>query len=288
MNMLPFRKILFPVDYSDPCRAVVPYVRDMAEHFGAELSLLHAYGAEALAYSELPIADPDLPAEAHAHEQDRLRCFAKEMFPGQHVDLFTEVGEPGAAIHSVVQHQGADLVMLSTHGRGPVRRFLLGSVTAKVLHDLSTAVWTGVGSHLADHAPSVPCKSVLCALDDSEEAETVLRAAASVACAYNARLSLVRVLEPPPPTLEFDFGLYRKDMLDAAGAALQELKTRLGLDAPHAVIEAAIADGVREAAVRRQADLIVTGRGHAQNTFSRMWSSLYPIVRESPCPVLSI
>lgn len=286
--MLPFRKILFPVDYSDPCRAIVPYVRDTVQCFSAELSLVHAYGAEALAYSELPIVDPDLPAEAHAHEQDRLQRFAEEMFPGQHLEIFTEVGEPGAAIHKVVQHQGADLVMLATRGRGPVRRFLLGSVTAKVLHDLSTAVWTGVGAHLADHAPSVPCKSVLCALDDSEEAETVLRAAAGLASAYHAQLSLVHVIEPPPPTVEFDFGLYKKDILDAAGAAIEALKGRLGLDAPHAVIEAAIADGVREAAMRRRADLIVTGRGHAQNRLSRVWSRLYPIIRESPCPVLSI
>ena len=36
--------------------------------------------------------------------------------------------------------------MMPTHGCGPLRRFLLGSVTAKVLHDVSTAVWTGLGT----------------------------------------------------------------------------------------------------------------------------------------------
>jgi len=286
--MLPFRRILFPIDYSDPCRAIVPYVKDMVGHFGAELSLLHAYGPEALAYSELAIADPDLPGEAHAHEQDRLRCFAKEMFPGQHVDFFTEVGEPGNAIHKVVQHQGTDLVMLATHGRGPVRRFLLGSVAAKVLHDLSTVVWTGVGSHLSDHNPGLPCKSILCAVDDTEEAEVVFLAAAGLACTHHAKLSLVHVVEPLPATLEIDYGLCRKAIVDAADARLRELTARFGLDLPYAVIEAPVADGVRQEAVRTKADLIVTGRGHAQNTFSRLWSCLYPIVRESPCPVLSI
>jgi nucleotide-binding universal stress UspA family protein len=286
--MLPFRRVLFPVDYSAPCRAIVPYVKDMVEHFGADLSLLHAYGPEALAYSELAIADPDLPGEVRAHEQDRLRCFAQEMFPGQHIDFFTEVGEAGAAIDKVVRHQGTDLVMLATHGRGPVRRFLLGSVAAKVLHDLSAVVWTGVGCHISDHTPGHPYKSILCALDDTEEAEVVFLAAAGLACTLHAKLSLVHVVEPPPATLEIGYGLYRKEIVDAAAARLRELTARFGLDLPHAVIEAAVADGVRQEAVRTKADLIVTGRGQAQNTFSRMWSRLYPIVRESPCPVLSI
>jgi hypothetical protein len=61
--MLPFRKILFPVDYSEPCKAIVPYVAEMQNHFSAELSLLHAYGAEALAFSNLPLSDPELPED---------------------------------------------------------------------------------------------------------------------------------------------------------------------------------------------------------------------------------
>jgi len=286
--MLPFKRVLFPVDYSEPCRAIVPYVKDMVEHFGAELSLLHAYGPEALAYSQLAIADPDLPAAAHEHEQDRLRCFAEEMFPGKHVELFTELGEPGAAIHKVVNHQGTDLVMLATHGRGPVRRLLLGSVAAKALHDLSAVVWTGVGSHFSGPAPGGVYQSVLCAVDETEEADIAFLAAASLACAYHAKLSLVHVVEPPPPSIEYNFALYKKEIMEAAEARLQDMLDRFGLKVPYAVTEAAIVDGVREQAVRTGADLIVTGRGHAQNAFGRIWSRLYPIVREAPCPVLSV
>jgi len=42
--MLPFRKILFPVDYSDSGLAVAPRARDMREHFSGELAVVHAYG----------------------------------------------------------------------------------------------------------------------------------------------------------------------------------------------------------------------------------------------------
>ena len=76
--------------------------------------------------------------------------------------------------------------------------------------------------------------------------------------------------------------------MDAAELRLRELKGKLGINAPHIVLDAQVAQAINEEAVRRHADLIMTGRGHALTTFSRMWASLYPIVRESPCPVLSI
>lgn len=286
-RMFPFRKILFPVDYSAPCAAVVPYVREMVARFSAELSLVHAYGPEALAYSELAFTDPALADEARVHEEERLRKFALETFPGHHAECFPELGEAGSVLHKVVQHQGTDLVMLATHGRGPIRRFLLGSVAAKVLHDVSAAVWTSTGAVLANHTSKIPYGSILCALDESDEAEAVLRMAAAFASSYRAHLSLVRVAQMPPPSPEIDLSRYSKEIVDAADAGLKELKGKLGIDAPHVVLEATVADGVREEAVRRKADLIIMGRGRAQSTL-RMWSHVYPVIRESPCPVLSL
>ncbi len=286
--MFPFRKILFPVDYSAPCQAVVPYIKEMVYRFSADLALVHTFGPGALAYREFPATDPGLAVEAQAHEQRELQRFALETFPGQHVDCFAELGEAGEVIHKLVQHQGADLVMLATHGEGPIRRFLLGSVTAKVLHDVSAAVWTGTGSALMEHAPRIPYQSVLCALDDGGEAAAILKTAAALACNYKAQLSLVHVVETPQSSTELDFTPYKKELMDAADFQLRELKGQLGIEAPHAVIDGAVADCVRQEALRRKADLIVTGRGRAQTTFSRIWSHVYPIVRESPCPVLSI
>ncbi len=69
--------------------------------------------------------------------------------------------------------------MLPTHGRAPLRRFLLGSVTAKVLHDLTVPVWTG-------HPLRIPYTSILAAIDTSDEAEAVIRAAAALAASYQA------------------------------------------------------------------------------------------------------
>jgi nucleotide-binding universal stress UspA family protein len=287
--MLPFHKILFPVDYSEPCQSVIPYVQEMACHFSAELTVCHAYvPISALVQDELLVTDPELEAKAHAIETDRLRQFACRNFAGHKLEAMVELGEPGSVIDRMVQQQRADLVMLATRGHGPLRRFLLGSTTSKVLHDVGCTVWTGVGAALQDHPLRVPYKSIVCALDDSPEAECVLRAAASLASAYGADLSIVHVVPTPPAYPDLDFAEYTDQAVDACHCRLRELKAKLGVDAPHTVMEGLLGDAIRHEVVRLKTDLLVTGRGHSIGTFSRLWSHLYSIIRDSPCPVLSV
>src|SRR5690242_9756388 len=107
--MLPFRKILFPVDYSDSCRAIIPYVRAMVRHFSAELTLIHAYALQpafaastpegTLVYDEVVAADPAWPGDMRAGEENGLREFAKMAFPGEHVETVVDEGEAGNVIH---------------------------------------------------------------------------------------------------------------------------------------------------------------------------------------------
>ena len=102
--MLPFRKILFPVDYSDSCRAIVPYVKAMVRHYSAELTLVHAYALQpafaartpegALVDDEIIAADPAWPSEMRAGEENGLREFARMAFPDQNVETTADEGEP--------------------------------------------------------------------------------------------------------------------------------------------------------------------------------------------------
>jgi nucleotide-binding universal stress UspA family protein len=296
--MLPFRRILFPVDYTPSCRAVVPYVQDMASHFHAQLAVMHAFALqpclaipnprEALVYTDLGGELPQPVEQARAQETQRLRDFASVSFPGQHVEVFGEEGEAAAAIDRTIQRQGADLVMMPTRGCGPVRRLLLGSVTAKVLHDISAAVWTGAGSTLNGRRSAIPYKVILGAVDDSPEAEAVLTAGAAMAASYGARFTVMHAVGVFPTTLDVDLSPYRDELFRAAGARLSELKGRLGIDAAHVVKTGLLSDAVREQALAEKADLVITGRGHAQGGISRIWSNLYTIVRDAPCPVLSV
>ena len=90
------------------------------------------------------------------------------------------------------------------------------------------------------------------------------------------------------PATEFDMLPYQQDRIEAAHFNLRELAGSLQVDAPRSVIEASVADGVKREATRIKADLVITGRGHSQGLFTTLRSHLYQIVRESPCPVLSI
>ena len=282
--MLPFRKILFPVDYSEPCQAAVRHVKAMVEHYQAELSLIHAFGLGPIAYSELMVADPLLPQQIRSKEEKRLRTFASQAFPDQTVGLFVEQGDPATVIHNYVHHQGADLVMIPAQGHGPLRRLLLGSVTTKVLHDVSAAVWTATASGLT--SPPV-YTSIVCALDESEEAEAVLRAAEVFARPFGAKLYLIHSVELPSLALELDVSSYRKLIMDSADLKLRELKGKLGIDAPHRVTDEVMMEGIRHEALWRNADLVIVGRGRSQGILSGVWSRLYPLICEAPCPVLS-
>jgi nucleotide-binding universal stress UspA family protein len=283
--MLPFRRILFPVDYSEPCRAIVPYIWDFVTHYAAELTVVHAYGFEA---RKLDVMDPSWRGDVQSREEQRLRAFVAEAFPGLRVNTAGEWGEPGTVIDKIVKRDGTDLVMLPTRGEGLLRRLLIGSVTAKVLHDVSAAVWTGTGTGIAGHDPAVPYKSLLCAIDLTKESEGVLVAARAIAESYGAQLSLVHAIDPPPATIEIDYAPFRQGLIEAAQSDLMELKKKLGMTIEHRIVDGPAEDGVRQEALRTKADLIVAGRGHAGEGLSRIWSRLYGIVREAPCPVLSI
>jgi len=287
--MLPFRRIVFPVDYSESCILTVPHVRELRHRFESRLTLVRAFDHAAGMFSGFePLENHSLPPlmEARKAEQERLEEFAAESFPSLNPCLMLRDGDPAAIIRDIVRHEGTDLVMMPTRGSGPFRRFLLGSVTAKVLHDLSCPVWTG--THLKeDYDPCVPYQSILCVVNTGEEAMPLMQASNALAEAYRAKLSIVHVLGMPPAAWEFDYGPYRTALLASADAQLRQVKKELKIEAESEILEGAVADAVRQYAIDNQIDLVVTGRGHYQGLFGRLWSSLYSIVRESPCPVLS-
>ncbi len=271
--MFPFKRILFPVDFSEPCSAVVPHVLKMTAHFSASLTLLHVYE----------------PSTDLLHlEVARLREFSASSFPGMITEQLVHQGEPGALIRDTIQRHGVDLVMMPTRGRGAFRRLLLGSITAKVLHDVDCAVWTGVHSSLADHASPFPYRSILCAVGLDPETPDILRAASALAASFDAKLHVTHAVETPPMALEIDFAPYRQRLIDAADLELRTILRNTGIEATLSIVEGAIDARVRKEALDRAADLLITGRGHHQGKLSRMFSQLYSIVRESPCPVLSI
>ncbi len=292
--MIPFRRILFPVDYSEACLAIVPYVTAMARQFSSELTLVKAFGVptvdemEVRIEGEWPIRVPEMD-QIEELQLQRLREFAAGNFAGMKVHSVVRFTDPASAIEEEVKHSGVDLVMLATHGHGAFRRLLLGSVTAKVLHDLDCAVWTGTHQILTPAKPVIACKSIVCALGLTEESEAVLRAAASLASSCGGSLHIVHAVETPPAAYQVDFSPYRVELIEAADIALRKLRDRAQVKAATINVESGSPSAVIHAqACAHKADLVVTGRGHSQGRAARVWSALYSIVRDAPCPVLSI
>ncbi len=285
--MLPFKRILVPVDHSEACKMIAPAVKGMARHFDAEVTLLHACPWPIAFYGETLPAGYIVPEVMEATEKERLAKYTQEMFPGASPRQVVQIDDPALAIRAEVQHQGTDLIMMPTRGHGILRRLLLGSVTAKVLHDLSCPVWTGSPEALAKVTDG-GYKSVVCALNLEEETPAIARAAAAFAASFGAKLSLLHVVDSRVPPPDFDYGPYLTQLMDNAQARIEDLKRELSLDASVMVMEGPINSCMNEAIERQRADLIIVGRGHDQDPVGRLWSRLYDIVRESPVPVLSI
>jgi nucleotide-binding universal stress UspA family protein len=287
--MIEFRRILFPVDFSARSSAAVPAVQAMAKRFGSELMVLHVV--------DLPpagIAPPEAAAWATLIGADRLRQqgeialerFIDREFRGSEVQAKSAEGDPATMIVDYARENGADLIMMPTSGLGRFRRLLLGSVTTKVLHDTTAPVWTGVHTQeIAAHPPS-EWKRILCALEDHPRDLAVLQWAADFASEQKLELRLVHAVRGPEDcednpsfqTFLFDTARERIDKLQAQAGTKFEVCFQLG--DPGRV--------VHQAAYGYSADLVLIGRGVMQKAFGRLRSGAYEIIREAPCPVISV
>ena len=73
-----------------------------------------------------------------------IEGFLADELSGLNVRRLVLEGDPARQIVEFAHREHTDIIAMPTHGYGPFRRFILGSNTAKVLHDADCAVWTGV------------------------------------------------------------------------------------------------------------------------------------------------
>src|SRR5262249_8357968 len=148
--------------------------------------------------------------------QERLHGFMADELASLSIRRTLLEGDPATEIARYARSQDSDLIVMPTHGYGPFRRFLLGSTTAKVLHDVSCPVFTG--PHM-EHPPapdSPSFRKVLCALDLCPESPHVLDWASRFAAEFGAELAIAHVLPSSMTHLEgvyFD-AQWRTDMAD--------------------------------------------------------------------------
>jgi nucleotide-binding universal stress UspA family protein len=290
--MIPLKKILLPVDFSERSPGAAHFARHLAGHFGSQVVMLHvmnraeyAIGAPELAGVLLGDWNDTRKAEA----QKALDSFLTEEFEGVAVSRVLLEGDPAVEIVEYAHDEQVDLVILPTHGYGPFRRFILGSVTAKVLHDVDCPVWTGV--HLAEvPAPTaIRFRNVLCAVDLGPQSEKTLGWAKAFAGEFGAALHLVHAL----PMLgagqsEYFDPDWRIMLANQAKEQIEELQRKAGTNAQVTLDSGDVAKVVHAAAVATSADLLVIGRSSSAGIMGRLRANAYAIIRESPCPVVSL
>jgi len=259
------KRILFPVDFSDRSRGAASFVEEFVGRFQAELTLLAV--VEPYTYHDT--------IDKEEEWKKQLETFGPADFSFFKVNRVLLHGDAAEKIIDFSRSHPTDLIMMPTQGKGLYRRFLLGSVTAKVLHDADCPVWTG--THMEDAPPieKISIRKILCAVDLDPVGVKTLRWCARLAECFQAELAGIHVVEPIGDSA-------------AARAGLDEMLRNTGMKSRFDVERGDIAKTIRSAAERMQADLLVIGRSSQSGAFGRLTANSYTIVRLAPCPVISV
>jgi nucleotide-binding universal stress UspA family protein len=139
------KEILLPLDGSARARQVLPLAVELAAKAEAEIVLLHAIDPLVEAYPSarslgMSVAHPDrllqdVVRDAELHLGEIANGMATE---GLRITTMSLIGYPAEAIVDEAERRHADLIVMTTHGYSGLRRWALGSVADKVLHNTRT------------------------------------------------------------------------------------------------------------------------------------------------------
>jgi nucleotide-binding universal stress UspA family protein len=140
-----WKSICCPIDFSDASRAAMEVAADLAQRFGATLTLLHAYPVPGYTFPDgSVVASPRMLqelADQAARHVGQWKAEAEQMGAPK-VSAETLVGEPASEIVSYARERGVDLLVLGTHGRTGIEHALMGSVAERVVRRARCPVLT--------------------------------------------------------------------------------------------------------------------------------------------------
>ncbi len=205
-----YSKVIVPLDGSDLAEQALPYAELVAKSLSVPVELVQAYDI-------LPLRLLGAPGNQVIEQLDsgaRQRAVAS-MEPAQQrlqsgglaVRL---TAQRGLAADIIVAQAGIDpeaLVVMSTHGRGGISRWVMGSVTDKVVHTIPNSMLIVRASAGGPASPETTVQSVVAPLDGSALSELALPHAIGLASALSAGIRVLRVT----PTVEN----YRRELMGA-------------------------------------------------------------------------
>jgi nucleotide-binding universal stress UspA family protein len=286
-----FQTILFPIDFSERSRAAAPFVLSMAQRYNAEVVALHALQPPPPLYAGMNTVYPEVYdfESISADLSLELRKFTDSELPKVNVKCVAELGDPAVVITEYAEENNISLIAMPTHGYGAFRRALLGSVTAKVLHDAKIPVWTAAHAPEPSHRAHPQPRHILCAVTLRPESHQTLEFAIGLAGNANATVELVHVAAEGEVEAFPAESRLQEILVEAARDKLVRIREETTSPQVESTVNGgSVADMVRREAVRKRADLVVIGRGAIQTGLGRLWNNAYAIVREAPCPVISV
>ena len=293
------KTIVCTTDFSDFSNRSVPFGVALAKEFGAKLYLCHVIDLSSVAMYGEGFSDPlmlesKITEYAHQHLKDLIGDTDIEW------ESLTSVGHTADEIALIAKEKGADLVVSATHGRSGLKRLILGSVTERLMRTLPCPMYI---VRTLDREPAAPVtsemklKRILVGCDFSSDSDLAVQYGLSLAQEFQTELYLAHVLEPT---------VY-KDMLSrSAGTAdgdrkglREELTRKLNSMVPEEakqwctpetlLLAGHPSDELTKYAVVHEVDLIVLGvRGHSVMESLLVGSTTDRVVRQAPCPVLSV
>lgn len=279
-----FDNILFPVDLSAQCVQMAPYVAAIAKKFTSNLNLLHVFDASD-PFERGKVSSTPRPLEVQGRNETEISWLAESVFAGLRVNRILKSGKPGPEIIRYAAEQNIDLVLMPTHGYGGLKRLLLGSVTSAVLHEARCPVWTATHTEQFCGKCSEEIARVICGVDLSPNSTALVRIASELANQYGANIRLVHAVGSDLLGADAPF---QRFLHNTAEEKLNELQAAAHTHLESHTWSGSTATVMRQAALEAGAQLMIIGRGHASNFLGGLRSDLHAIVRESPCPVLSI
>jgi nucleotide-binding universal stress UspA family protein len=279
------KNILFPVDFSPSCAGMAVYVKRAAEIFGAEVTLVHVCDLSSHNGFELFARTPDAIAEEHWNlAKSKLELFFNSQFPSTESRTVLLAGDPAALIILEAKKGRFDLIMMPTHA-GQFRQMLLGSTTVKVLSEADCPVLTM--QHAATIAPrSLEHRTWICAVELTSDSERLLLYAGEAASAAGAMLSVVHAIQTGEAgsTVEKP----SKEVLRAQQQRIVDLLRTVGSDASVSIAFGPVKQVLLDAVRKSSADVLVLGRSTHSGALGRMRDLTYSLIRDSPCPVVSV
>lgn len=188
-----FTRILVPLDGSNLAETVLPLVERLATATGGAVLLLHVLerGARAEIHGERHLTGESDVSSYLSAITERLR--SKGIPVESHFHDAPE-GDVARSIAAHAEEEGADVIVLCTHGFGQMRHRLFGNIAQKVLHRGDVPIIL-VRPDVPGADTGFEPGRILVALDGTAAAEAALPPAAAMAAALNASLHLVMAVD---------------------------------------------------------------------------------------------